>query len=374
MKSKNFQFLLYSIAFTSIAVAMHQASFKNFLLDGLSLSSQQYGWVDGIKEIPGLVAVGLIGFTARFTERNVWVFSSFVIAAALITYSIANDFISAAVYTLIFSVGTHLWSILGDYLVTDFSTPQNRSIKFGQIAAYRAGASLIGMGVVWLLSFTFSFDAVFIIGGFFSLIGLVMAARITKNKRPHGPSMKLVFRGKYFPYYLLSLLSAAREMVFITFAALLLIQIYDTSLQSMAILTAIHGALAVITRPLIGKITQKLGDLKALAVNYGLVTAVFLGYAYIDHQWVVYLLFVIDDVLAGFDDIAISSYAGRLVPKHELSSTLAMGSTLSHMVAVCIPIAGTFIWVPFGSVYPFLFGAVITVLATLFALLYAKRG
>jgi len=80
------------------------------------------------------------------------------------------------------------------------------------------------------------------------------------------------------------------------------------------------------------------------------------------------LLFIIDDVLVGFGDIVISTYVGRLIPRNELNATLAMGSTLSHVIAVCIPIVGAILWSVFGLMIIFLIGCIVTISAALFSL------
>lgn len=113
------------------------------MLEGLAFTSQQYGWIDAAKEIPGLAAAGLILVTARFLERNVWLFSSVLIAFGIFLYSMADGFPSVLAFTLVFSTGMHLWSIYGDYLVTDLSTEHDRSVKFGQVASYSAAQPLL---------------------------------------------------------------------------------------------------------------------------------------------------------------------------------------------------------------------------------------
>ncbi|MGM7682826.1 MFS transporter [Cytobacillus sp. Hm23] len=367
MKEKNFRILLYSFILSSVAVAMYQGVYKNYLLDHLSFSPTQYGWVDGMKELPGLFAVGIVFIASRFTPKAVWICSLIVIGAGLVLYTVSDNLLFIIIFTLIYSTGTHLRSIQGDYLVTDFSTERDRSYKFGLIASYNAVASLLGMGLVWGISTVSSFETIFIISSIFALISTIAGGKIVQAKSYSSPTAKLVFKRVYTPYYLLTILSATREMFFITFGTLLLIETFNTSVQLMALLMAAHSICAVITRPLVGKAIQRWGEGRALAVNYILVTFVFVGYALFDYVYLIYFLFIIDDVLVGFDDIGISSFVGRLVPRDELSATLAMGSTIAHVVAVCIPILGAVVWTMFGSMIIFLIGAIVTIIAALFS-------
>ncbi|WP_214483428.1 MFS transporter [Bacillus sp. SM2101] len=367
MKEKNFRILLYSFVLSSVAVAMYQGVYKNYLLDHLSFSPTQYGWVDGMKELPGLFAVGIVLIASRFTPKAVWICSLIVIAAGLVLYTVSDNLLFIIIFTLIYSTGTHLRGIQGDYLVTDFSTERDRSYKFGLIASYNAVASLLGMGLVWGISTVSSFETIFIISSIFALISTIAGVKIVRAKSYSSPTVKLVFKRAYTPYYLLTILSATREMFFITFGTLLLVETFNTSVQLMALLMAAHSICAIITRPLVGKAIQRWGEGRALAVNYILVTFVFVGYALFDYVYLIYFLFIIDDVLVGFDDIGISSFVGRLVPRDELSATLAMGSTIAHVVAVCIPILGAVVWTMFGSMIIFLIGAIVTIIAALFS-------
>ncbi|MFS1515794.1 MFS transporter [Bacillus sp. SCS-151] len=367
MKEKNFRTLLYSFVLSSVAVAMYQGVYKNYLLDHLSFSPTQYGWVDGMKELPGLFAVGIVLIASRFTPKAVWICSLIVIAAGLVLYTVSDNLLFIIIFTLIYSTGTHLRGIQGDYLVTDFSTERDRSYKFGLIASYNAVASLLGMGLVWGISTVSSFETIFIISSIFASVSTIAGLKVVQAKSYSSPTAKLVFKRAYTPYYLLTILSATREMFFITFGTLLLIETFNTSVQLMALLMAAHSICAIITRPLVGKAIQRWGEGRALAVNYILVTFVFVGYALFDYVYLIYFLFIIDDVLVGFDDIGISSFVGRLVPRDELSATLAMGSTIAHVVAVCIPILGAVVWTMFGSMIIFLIGAIVTIIAALFS-------
>ncbi|MDX8361219.1 MFS transporter [Cytobacillus sp. IB215316] len=367
MKEKNFRTLLYSFVLSSVAVAMYQGVYKNYLLDHLSFSPTQYGWVDGMKELPGLFAVGIVLIASRFTPKAVWICSLIVIAAGLVLYAVSDNMLFIIIFTLIYSTGTHLRGIQGDYLVTDFSTERDRSYKFGLIASYNAVASLLGMGLVWGISTVSSFETIFIISSIFASVSTIAGLKIVQAKSYSSPTVKLVFKRAYTSYYLLTILSATREMFFITFGTLLLVETFNTSVQLMALLMAAHSICAVITRPLVGKAIQRWGEGRALAVNYILVTFVFVGYALFDYVYLIYFLFIIDDVLVGFDDIGISSFVGRLVPRDELSATLAMGSTIAHVVAVCIPILGAVVWTMFGSIIIFLIGAIVTIIAALFS-------
>lgn len=77
---------------------------------------------------------------------------------------------------------------------------------------------------------------------------------------------------------------------------------------------------------------------------------------------VAYGLFVLDNLMTGFD-IAVSTHAGRIIPRSELSSSLATGSTINHIFGVMVPVVGGILWEWFGPVVPFLMGVAIVLVA-----------
>ncbi|NBI29274.1 MFS transporter [Chengkuizengella marina] len=364
-KNKNLSYLLLSIFIVSISISFFQVTYKNYIVEDFFVTTFQFAIIDAIKEIPGLIAISFILIAIRFRERNVLIFSIFLIGLGLLLYSLASGFWGLIIYTFIFSTGTHLFFIYRDYLITDLTTEVNRSTIFGYVASLGAGAGLLGMLLVWILNQKFETNVILFIGLPIALISIVFFKKLNMNKNKRTRNNNLYLRKVYFPYYLLTTLSATREMIFITFATLLLIIKFETSLSTMVLLYSLHGIIAVFTRPYIGKVIKKIGIGHALSLNYIIVTFIFLGYAYIEHIWFIYILFVLDDVFVGFDDIGISTYVGKLVPREELSTTLAVGSTLSHVIAVTIPIVGSFIWLVLGSTLPFLLGCLVTMFAAI---------
>lgn len=79
----------------------------------------------------------------------------------------------------------------------------------------------------------------------------------------------------------------------------------------MAVLLAAHSFLAIWTRPMIGRLIDRLGEQRALSMNYGIVALVFVGYALVGNAWVVYGIFVLDNVLTGFDIGSVSALLSR---------------------------------------------------------------
>src|SRR5690606_36875659 len=87
------------------------------------------------------------------------------------------------------------------------------------------------------------------------------------------------FDRRYMSYYILTLLSGSRRHITMTFAGYLLVSVYNTPVGTMVLLTALSSVVAIVTRPLIGKVVDEWGEQRSLVLNYCLVILMFIGYA-----------------------------------------------------------------------------------------------
>lgn len=93
-----------------------------------------------------------------------------------------------------------------------------------------------------------------------------------------------------------------------------------------------------------------------LSVAFSVLVVVFLGYAYVTYLPLPFLLFVIDNVLFGFN-LALPTYFQKIaVTQEEITSNMAVEQTINRIAAVVIPVIGGAVWEAFGSQAPFLFG------------------
>jgi len=93
-----------------------------------------------------------------------------------------------------------------------------------------------------------------------------------------------------------------------------------------------------------------------LSIAFGSLIFVFLGYAFVTYLPLLFFLFVIDNVLFGFN-LALTTYFQKIaVTPEEITSNLSVEQTINHIAAVIVPVAGGAIWELFGSQAPFLAG------------------
>jgi predicted MFS family arabinose efflux permease len=350
--------LLFNLGFN-----LYRSVFSNFAAS-MGITEAQYGWLEGIREVPGLATMFLVALIAQVGDRWLYTLSGALTGIGIWLLASSQTYSDLIVATLVQSVGFHIWGVVQDSMVLKAAATGDRARQLGRINSMAAAAGLVGMAFVFVTSRWLGIRSFFVAGGIAILVGAAITLLLSpdQEKRPS----RLVFNWKYRSYYILTLLQGARRHIVLTFASFALVKLHGASVQTMTLLLAIHSFASIWTRPLIGRLIDRLGEQRALSLNYVFVALVFLGYAFVPSPSVIYGLFVVDNVLTGFD-IAVSTHAGRIIPRHELSSSLATGTTINHIFGVLVPVMGGLLWSWFGPQVPFLMGVGIVVVAMIYS-------
>ncbi len=346
--------LLFNLGFN-----LYRSVFSNFAAS-MGITEGQYGLLEGIREIPGLATMFLVALAARAGDRWLYTISAVLTGLGIWLYATSQSYADLITATLVQSVGFHIWGVVQDSMVLKATAEGDRARQLGRINSVAAAAGLIGMGVVAATGKWLGMRSFFMVGGAAVLVGALVTLLLGAGGEKRSSSLS--FNWKYRSYYILTLLQGARRHIVLTFAAFALVKLHGASVSTMALLLAAHSFLSIWTRPLIGRIIDRMGEQRALSLNYAVVALVFLGYALIGSPYIIYGLFILDNVLTGFD-IAVSTHAGRIIPRHELSASLATGTTINHIFGVLVPVMGGLLWQWFGPRIPFLMGVGIVLVA-----------
>ncbi|MFZ5826454.1 MAG: MFS transporter [Bacillota bacterium] len=357
--------IMLSSFMLNLTFGVYRSVFSNFAVEEVGITPGLYGLLEGIREVPGLLAMFLLAAMAFIRDERLYALSGGMIAAGIWLYAGSGSYGDLVIATLVQSVGFHMWFVVQDSMVIRTTEVGDRARRLGQINSAAAAGTMLGMVLVLLSSHLFTYRQYFLIFGIIGLAGAAVALLITPAPETTKRS-GFVFDWRYRSYYILTLLSGARRHIVLTFASYALVKLHGTPVTTMVTLLMIISTLAIFTRPLIGRIIDKVGEQRALSLNYAAVALVFLGYALIREPYILYGLFVVDNVLTGFD-IAISTHAGRIIPKEKLSASLATGTTINHIFGVSVPIAGGVLWEWFGPVVPFLMGVGIVLIAMIYS-------
>jgi predicted MFS family arabinose efflux permease len=346
---------------------LQRGIFNNFVVEVVGIQPSQLGLVQGIREVPGLLTAPL-AMVSGFFRENTWAGICLILTAAgIFMHTVALNFPLLVVATLVMSTGFHLFYPVQSSIVIKTCLPEERATKVGQMNSAGAAGSLISVGIVIAISKYWKTDYAFLhtMAAAFTALGGVSILRKAMGNKPSGrASMDL--NPRYMSYYVLTFLGGSRRHITQTFAGYLLVEVYKTPVSVMVLLSAISSVVAIITRPLVGKVIDKWGEQKSLVLNYVFVISLFTAYGFVKLPVILFLVFVLDHGLMGFD-AAITTYLGRIAPKESLAAAYAMGSTVNHVSGVSVPVLGGFLWDAFGPGVVFAGGAALAAVSLIYS-------
>jgi MFS family permease len=175
----------------------------------------------------------------------------------------------------------------------------------------------------------------------------------------------MVFRSRYWLFYLLTFLSGARRQVFVAFAVFLLVEKFGYSVQEITALFILNNVVNWYLSPAIGRAVNKYGERRMLTVEYVSLIFIFVAYAYVDSKILVAVLYVLDHVFYNFA-MAIKTYFQKIADPSDIAPSMAVSFTINHIAAVVIPAAGGLLWMVDYRI-PFLCAAGLAGLSLLFS-------
>lgn len=362
-----FRNILGATVALELGQGLQRGIFNNFVVEVVGIQPSQLGLVQGIREVPGLLTAPL-AMVSGFFRENTWAGICLLLTAVgLFMHTVALNFPMLILATLVMSTGFHLFYPVQSSIVMKTCLPEERATKVGQMNSAGAAGSLISVAIVIAISRYWKTDYAFLhtmAAAFTALGGLAILKRAMGGKPSGRTSMDL--NPRYRSYYVLTFLGGSRRHIAQTFAGYLLVEVYETPVSVMVLLSAISSVVAIITRPLVGKVIDRWGEQKSLVMNYVLVISLFTAYGLVKVPVVLFVIFVLDHELMGFD-AAITTYLGRIAPKESLAAAYAMGSTVNHLSGVSVPVLGGFLWDAFGPGVVFASGAAIAALSLIYS-------
>lgn len=230
----------------------------------------------------------------------------------------------------------------------------------GKLRGLAAGGSLAASVFVFFCAGMLPYTAMFLIVG-----ALCMATGVwglfldPTNKDLPVQSKKMVFRRKYWLFYLLTLLLGARRQIFIVFALFLLVEHFRFSVHTVSILFMINYAINWFLNPLIGRAINRIGERRLLSIEYSTAILVFTGYATTGSAWIAGILYIIDYIVFNFS-IALRTFFQKIAEPQDIAPTMAVAQTINHIAAIFVPALGGWLWVEFGYRIPFMIGATLS--------------
>jgi predicted MFS family arabinose efflux permease len=181
----------------------------------------------------------------------------------------------------------------------------------------------------------------------------------------------VILRSRYWLYYALTFISGARRQIFIVFAGFLLVEKFHYTVPEVSLLFFINGGLNMFFAPKIGRLIGRWGERRALIFEYVGLIIIFVSYAFVEDAFVAGGLYVVDHLFFALA-IAIKTYFQKIADPADIASTAAVGFTINHIAAVCIPVIFGIIWLRSPSIV-FLAGAAMAAISLLLSMLVPRH-
>jgi predicted MFS family arabinose efflux permease len=150
----------------------------------------------------------------------------------------------------------------------------------------------------------------------------------TKKAQP-----RLLFKRRYWLYYVLLLFEGSRTQVFSAFNIMVLVYNYGLSAIQISVLLLASSLVNFVLAPRIGRLLDVAGERMTLTTGYVALALCFVGYATIRNVWFLGAMVISINLLVTLS-MGLSTYVNRIAPPEELTPTLSTGVSINHISSV----------------------------------------
>ncbi len=341
------------------------ALFTNYAKEVVGVNGFQIGLSQAVREIPGFLSFAAVYLLFVFREHRLSSWSVVLLGLGIAITGIFTSFGGLLATTFIMSVGFHFFETTNKSLTVQYFNTSESPVVFARMRGYSALANIVIGFIIWALSFFLPYMYTFLLlGVIVSLAGISMLYGNPVKKEVPYQHKRLIFRKKYWLFYVLNFLAGTRRQIFTVFAIFLLVDHYNLGLRIVTGIYVINYALTYFLNPMISYALNKYGERIVLSLESASLIVLFLGYAFIDNVWIVVGLFVLDSIFFNFS-IGLNTYLQKTADPEDLGSSTAVGFTINHISAVIIPVFGGILWMLYWRL-PFLVGTGFTIISLFF--------
>ncbi len=360
-------FLIVLTIFASTGLQSWRSLFNNYASEVLGADGFWVGLIQSVREVPGFLALLVIFLLMLMPEHRLSSLSIVVLGIGLIFTGFSSSLLLLLAATLVMSTGFHYYETTCKSQVLQYFDKPSASMMLAKIRSITALSNIAVGAAIWglLEILNFSMEFIYILVGIvITLAGLYSFTKNPVDKTLPAQKKKMVFKKKYWLFYLLNFFAGSRRQIFVVFAVFLLVVKYNFSVQTIVILFVVNNIINYFVAPVIGRMINSIGERKVLSIEYASLVFVFLGYAYIDSAIVAAVLYVLDHIFFNFS-IGINTYFQKTADNTDIAPSMAVSFTINHIAAVFIPLAGGMMWT-WNPSLPFVAGAALSLISLIF--------
>ncbi|MCL5026262.1 MAG: MFS transporter [Chloroflexi bacterium] len=364
--AQNWAFALLALAVFAINFnsGITQSIQTNFFKQDLGMEGAQMGFMTAGREFTGFIIVALAALTMRFAPAKVAAASILLMALGYGGYGLAQNFNQLMVVVVIGGVGFHGWAQLYYTLGLSLAKPGEEGRIMGRLSSIGSVGTLVAMVLTYLIVSIVTMRGMFFVSAIVVILGGIGLFFLPPLKGAVR-QQSFVLKRQYWLYYVLNFLDGCRFEIFQTFALFALVDIYGVSVQNITLLLLFNAITNWWVAPIFGKLVDTRGERSVLTLAYVMHIIAFGGFALVHNVWYLCAMYVLGRIfmVAG---MSINTYLRKIADPKDLSTSLAMGISTSHMAAIVIPITGGLLWQTFGYEVSFMFGAFFVALSLIF--------
>jgi predicted MFS family arabinose efflux permease len=312
----------------------------NFFVDTLGLSSGQVLWLEGIRELPGLMLIFVAALTMRLPLARQGALAVLFMGVGYGLYAFAPSYSLLLLFSIIASFGFHLWTPLNSAIGMSLSSKENTGRVLGALTSVGSLAAITGMGAISLFSRLFEsmpLNIYYVVGGAFIVLSAPFFLRLPKEigSTETEPARILVKR-RYWLYYVLIFFAGARKLVVNSFVTLVLVQNYGLKVWQISALMLTSSVLNMLIAPYLGALVDRLGERVTTPFYYLALALSCIGFATIGNVYILIGFWILNRLMVPLG-MGLSTYVYRTAPPEELTPTLTAGVTFDHISSVSMP-------------------------------------
>jgi len=177
---RNRTLFIYLIAANFLLAFGHriwQAMFNNFAVERIGVGPEAIGWIQSVREVPGLMAFLLAFLAMALSEIRIMAISLVLLGLGLVFTGQATTLPVLLVATIVMSFGFHFFEPCSNGVVLMSLDRDESPRALGQLRSLGAVAGLAAAGVVFLFVERLGYRTMFLIVGIAVAVGGLICSR-----------------------------------------------------------------------------------------------------------------------------------------------------------------------------------------------------
>jgi len=359
-------FLILLAFIMPLVFSTWMALINNFSKEAAGFTGKEIGILQSLREVPGFLAFTTVFLLVFIREQSFAIVSLLALSIGVFITGYFPSILGLYVTTVIMSFGFHYFETVNQSLTLQWVDKKETPHFMGKALAVKSIASIIVFGSMWFMleHLNVSYKFIYTLFGGFGIIAVILLwLAFPKFESKVDQNKGLVLRKSYWLFYVLTFLSGARRQIFVVFAGFLLVEKFDYSAATIALLYLANYVFNMCFAARIGKLIGVIGERKALTIEYIGLIVVFVSYGFVENAKWAGTLYIIDHFFFAFA-IAIKTYFQKIAKEEDIASTAGVSFTINHIAAVVLPALLGLVWLYDNSLV-FFVGAGIAVLSLL---------